>query len=217
MKYLHREKIFLRVCEGVRPIQKQSELESFCLNTNLSDNIQWIKQTLGNSPDIVVRELSFGGQTKVKAAVIYTSALADVKFITQFIMEPLMLYRDEPAIEQFSPDEDSIMRIKNVLLPVGEVQDTMKFDMLLSGILSGNTALLCDGHDHGLLIASKGWEDRAIQEPTSQTVIRGPKEGFTENIATNISLVRRKIKEPNLWLENFHIGQLTKTDVSIMY
>ncbi|MGO4276190.1 spore germination protein, partial [Paenibacillus sp. TAF58] len=71
--------------------------------------------------------------------------------------------------------------------------------------------------DQGLLIASKGWEDRPIQEPTSQTVIRGPKDGFTENIITNIALVRRKIKDPNLWIQGFNVGRITKTSVSIVY
>jgi spore germination protein KA len=48
-------------------------------------------------------------------------------------------------------------------------------------------------------------------------VIRGPKDGFTESIGTNVSLIRRRIKSPNLWLERMKIGNVTQTDVAIMY
>jgi spore germination protein KA len=56
-----------------------------------------------------------------------------------------------------------------------------------------------------------------VEEPQSQTVIRGPKEGFTENIRTNTALIRRKIKSPDLWIINRKIGRQTQTDVSVMY
>lgn len=96
-------------------------------------------------------------------------------------------------------------------------QETKKFHALVSGLLSGETAVLCQGNNFALLIPSKGGKARGVEEPNSQSVIRGPKEGFTENIDTNIALVRRKIKDPNLWIEDFEVGQVTKTNVAIMY
>jgi spore germination protein KA len=198
--------------------QQPTAQETHALTTNLLENIQLIRTTLGNSPDIVIREWRSDGENRVEAVVIYTTGLVDIKFINQFILDPLLLNNlDEQNSAELPPLANPLDLIKKKLLPVGGIRDNVSFDTLLEGILSGDTAILCEGDDCGLLIESRGWEERGVQEPTSQTVIRGPKEGFSENIITNIALVRRKIKDPNLWLEHFHVGRVTRTNVSIMY
>lgn len=199
-------------------VQKQGDHEKHCLEKDLRVNIGQIVKALGNSPDIVVREWRSGGQNPVEMAIVYASGLTDDKFVNRFIMEPLMPRdQDEHFMAARLSDENMLEDFKQWLLPVGEIEDTADFDMLLSGILSGDTVLLSQGCDRALLIASKGGEDRGVQESSTQQVIRGPKEGFTENMATNIALVRRKINDPNLWFENFRVGRVTKTGVSIMY
>lgn len=60
-------------------------------------------------------------------------------------------------------------------------------------------------------------QQRSVEEPMTQSVVRGPRDGFTESIGTNISLIRKRIKSPNLWLESMTIGRVTQTTVSIMY
>jgi spore germination protein KA len=77
--------------------------------------------------------------------------------------------------------------------------------------------LLMDGSPKGIALGSREWVDRGVQEPSSQTVVRGPKDGFTETLRTNTALIRRRIKDPNLWLETKQIGEKTQTDVAIMY
>ena len=83
--------------------------------------------------------------------------------------------------------------------------------------MSGDSIILIDGVAETLIASTRGGERRSIQEPSSQVVIRGPHEGFTESIGTNIAMVRRIIKSPDLWIETMKIGKVTKTDVSIMY
>lgn len=190
------------------PVQTQGGQENLRLGTDLRTNIQTIKNALGDSPDIVIREWHSGDKSTIEAAVIYASGLADVKLVNQFIIEPL-LAQDRAGT--------TVHDVKQLQLPVGEILDTVYLDLLLTGVLSGDTAYLRHGDNRGYLIASKGWEDRGIQEPSSQTVIRGPKDGFSETIATNIALIRRKIKDTNLRFENFQIGRVTKTTVSIAY
>lgn len=60
-------------------------------------------------------------------------------------------------------------------------------------------------------------EDRGVTETNVETVVRGPREAFSESIRTNTALIRRKIKDPNLWMETFQVGQVTQTDVVLMY
>ena len=58
---------------------------------------------------------------------------------------------------------------------------------------------------------------RQVSEPTSQTVIRGPKDSFVESLSTNQSLIRRRIRNKNLYFEEFIIGHETKTKINIVY
>lgn len=180
------------------------------LQSSLRDNLESFKKAFNNSPDIVIREWNFGENHSVQAALIFVSGLVDNQFINQFIMAPLVPFSN-------IPDESLLDIFKQHLLPIGGVNETNNFDSLLTGLLSGDTVFLCDSCDRGLLIDSKGWESRGIEEPTSQYVIRGPKDGFTENLTTNIAMVRRRIVNSNLWTEQYRIGKVTKTKVSILY
>lgn len=180
------------------------------LQSSLRDNLELFKKAFNNSPDIVIRELSFGESHSFQAAFIFVSGLVDNQFINQFIMAPEVPFTDLPK-------ERLLDMFKQHLLPIGGSDETDDFNTLLTGLLSGDTVFLCDHCSRGLLIFSKGWETRGIEEPSSQTVIRGPKEGFTESMTTNIAMVRRKIANSNLWSEQYCIGKVTKTKVSILY
>jgi spore germination protein KA len=88
---------------------------------------------------------------------------------------------------------------------------------LYTSILSGETVILVDGYPYGFALNTIGGNNRAVEEPTTQSVVRGPREGFNESISTNISLIRKRIKSPNLWLETMTIGKVTQTAIGVMY
>jgi spore germination protein KA len=74
-----------------------------------------------------------------------------------------------------------------------------------------------DGIDSALIIGSQGWKDRAVSEPMTENVVRGPRDGFTETIDTNTALIRRRIKSPNLRVDEYKLGTQTKTTVLLIY
>ena len=76
---------------------------------------------------------------------------------------------------------------------------------------------MLEGYDKALIISSKGWASRSVTEPESSKVIRGPREGFTESIIVNLTLLRRKIKNPELKFKFKDIGIRTNTKVCISY
>lgn len=211
------KKVFKHSTNNPNHINQGSKAKS-SLSINLQENIQKIREALGNSSDIAIREIRIGQKGNIRAAVFFTDGLADSKSINDFIMKSLMLDVRELELGQMISSEHNVIQlIKEQALTVGGIKDVFDIDTLLTAIVSGDTALLIDGSSQGVIIGMRGWEDRGVQEPTAQTVIRGPKEGFSETIRTNTALIRRKIKDPNLWLESRQIGRVTKTDVAIMY
>lgn len=115
------------------------------------------------------------------------------------------------------PPEEVLSWIKSRFLAIGQVSEFDTLNKLFSAILAGNTVILVEGIDKGITASTVGGEQRGVDEPQSQTVIRGPREGFTENLRTNTSLIRRKIRNPNLWIVDRTIGRVTQTHVAVMY
>lgn len=203
------------------PVQSQNRSkdsknhQTKLISPDLQFNIDHIKKKLGNSSDIVIRNFQAGKNGEIKLGIIYTDGLTDSASIQDLILDTLMVEIRNADLEVAVPDCFEI--IKSQTLPVGGIVEITDFQKLFNHVLSGDTMLLMDGSPKGLALGSRGWVDRGVQEPSSQTVVRGPKDGFTETLRTNTALIRRRIKDPNLWLETKQIGEKTQTDVAIMY
>ncbi len=198
-------------------VDERNEINKDRLKTNLKVNIEHVSQMLGNSSDLVIREIQIGKGRQVKACIFYTDGLVDTNSIQNFIMESLMTDIQSEQDLLISSQQSILQDLKNRILAVGDIEDVTEFNSLLTSLLSGDVILLVDGYAQGFVIGMRGGKDRGVTESTTETVVRGPKEGFTESLRTNTALIRRKIKTPHLWLETKKIGRETITDVAIMY
>jgi spore germination protein KA len=206
------------------PVQAQNRSkdskkhETKLISSDLQFNLDHIKKTVGNSSDIVIRDFQAGKNGQIKLGVVYTDGLTDSASIQDFILDTLMVeIRNSELDVALLKHTDCFEMIKSHILPVGGIVEINDFQKLFNHVLSGDTMLLIDGSPKGMALGSRDWADRGVQEPSSQTVVRGPKDGFTETLRTNTALIRRRIKDPNLWLETKQIGEKTQTDVAIMY
>lgn len=103
------------------------------------------------------------------------------------------------------------------IISVPSIKFILDWSELLDSILAGNTVIFIDDSSKAITLGTKKIQSRSITEPTTQTVIKGPKDSFTENISTNISLIRSRIQNAKLRLKITKVGSVTKTDVGIMY
>ncbi|CAM3167757.1 spore germination protein [Filibacter tadaridae] len=200
------------------PSQKQNPDQKNALKTDLQANIKILKDSLGESSDIIFREIRIGKEGTIKAGIIFTDGLTDTPSLQNFILETLMIDNKGNELQKkMSAGKDLINVLKDYAMTVGEIEDLTSFDVLYTGLLSGDTIILIDGYAQGLIISNKQWAERGVTEPSAQTVVRGPREGFSENIRINTALVRRRLKDPNLWTESKVIGRKTKTSIAMMY
>ena len=88
---------------------------------------------------------------------------------------------------------------------------------LAEAVVRGTGVVLVDGCGIGLMVDAQGFEKRSVSEPQSETVVRGPRQGFTEDLGVNVSLVRRKITSPNLKMKYLYVGEQTRTKTAVMY
>ncbi|AIQ75557.1 MULTISPECIES: spore germination protein [Paenibacillus] len=185
-------------------------------STILDDNLKELQERLGHSPDIVIRRIK-STTTQVEVAAVYIEGLIEKLMVNEFVEHAMSfdkLSEENPVV---TSAEDIFLYMKEVARGIGEEQTLEDWDVLFEALFSGDTILWVNGIRAAIRGNTSGGEVRAVSDATTQVAIRGSKEGFTESIGTNISLVRRKIKSPNLWVESMKIGDVTQTNVSIMY
>lgn len=192
----------------------QTQRDKRPLDCRLDGNVESVRSEMGDSHDLIVK--AFTCPDGCRMALLYVDGLADKSFIHDTILVPLLQHVQSDAAPRYADYADRLHGLKNVLT-AGDISLCADLDTLLIHILSGDAILLSDDCSESLRIGAAGWEDRTVGEPTSQAVVRGPMEAFTENIRKNTALIRRRIKDPRLWLETRQIGTVTRTDVSIMY
>ncbi|CAG7646890.1 spore germination protein [Paenibacillus allorhizosphaerae] len=187
--------------------QAQGHAVKQTLAASLRDNFEHIQGTFGGSTDVVMQEMTINDTHPHTIGVIYIHGMVSPQAVQNLILDSI------PS----DPGPFSLQTLKNAMTALGKVQEITDLPSLCRAILSGSTVILPDGWALGLAANTQGGEHRSVEEPSSQSVVRGPREGFTEQINTNTALIRRKIKDPNLWLETMTIGRITQTEVALMY
>lgn len=165
------------------------------------------------SSDIVVRKFTMRIPAEIKAAVIYMQGVTDIRHLNENILKPLMFGCGERDAEQ----DNLIDFIENELLLAGSVKRQKFLSKAVNDIFDGLTLIIIDNASEALAVDIKGGDKRALNEPLLNRTICGPREGFIENLSTNIALIRRKLKDPNLAVERFVIGERSRSEVAVLY
>ncbi len=169
---------------------------------DIEKTIEKVKKRL-SSDDIIYHELMI---KKVKSYLIFAGDIVDKNAIGELIIHPIENIKGkltEKALSScfYSPEKKTINTIDEIVLD----------------ILNGNTILLIDKMDIAFSFGLKKFEKRAIAEPPTSTVIKGPREGFVESLQVNVSMMRRKLKSPDLKFINLTVGKYSSTLISICY
>ncbi|MBU8880849.1 spore germination protein [Bacillus sp. FJAT-29790] len=187
--------------------RQQASDAQVSLSIQLDQNIEYFRSLYLNSFDVMFRSFLIG--EKFQGYLIYIDGLTDVQKMDEQVLTPLMKNKIETASE-----------LTNFLVnktPVSSVQKMTSFSECVDSISNGNPILLCHGINLGFSFGLAKWEKRSIEEPAAESGIRGPREGFTETIGVNTSLIRRIIKSPALKMKTLHVGEYTKTKIFLSY
>ena len=181
------------------------------VSNQLQRNKEKIREILGYSQDIIMRDFQMEREdgTFVDALVLGIDGLIDETAVRENVLTPLM---SKPLDKEGSLIERTKQRLylKNFKLQ-------SDLNQMIIDVLKGSAILLIDGYAQGFVLKIEGFEVRSIAEPPSEAVVKGPREGFVESIATNTALLRRRIQNPALRFESLTVGQYTKSNVTIAY
>lgn len=176
---------------------------------NLSKKLNYVTEITGKSDDVVIRPFSFGNKDGIAAAMIYVDGLVDDRALQKML----------GGAKFFEPQEDKDVfpQIQADLEEIGHSEKVLDYKTILERLFKGNCLCAIDGFASCISVAIPQFSERPVTEPTTETVVRGPREGFVENARVNTSLLRRRLADENLWIESKTIGVRTKTKISIAY
>ncbi len=186
--------------------------QSISISKNLQDNLHHIQNILSSNADLIIRKFTFG-KNKTEAFIINIDGMSAATAINENILGALMRY----VGTSFDDKELSIDSIKDGALNMNDVSKISYMEEAIESILNGDTVLFLDEENMALQIGTSAWEHRNVEQSASERVVRGSHEAFTESIRVNTSLIRRRIKDPNLKIEQMKIGRRTRTTIGIIY
>ena len=180
------------------------------LSKSLAENRKELDRRIGvgRNYDVISRDLNLGG---VAARLYVVDGYGDDGVIERILS--FLLQVKPQDMEQVTDMEEIIRRF----ITFGEVNAERQVQNILTGVFLGKTALVVEGFDACALIDAKTFPGREIQEPPEGRVLRGAHEGFVEILLKNTSLLRRRIRDEHLTLENHKIGTQSQTDVVLAY
>lgn len=181
------------------------------LTTLLQDNIDAYEVLFDKCSDVIKNKITAGGRNKVDIYITYIDNLVDRRQLEYDTVKPLLYSIDDlPEMNQF----DYIME-KGLSTADKSVVITM--EDVAQAVLGGDAIIMIDGFKKAIKIASRGYPGRSVSEADTEVSVRGAKDSFVESIAINKVLIRRRIKDSKLKIEQMKIGVRSKTDVAIMY
>lgn len=179
----------------------------------LDENLGMLHLILGPSQDVIFRTFEIGA-TPHRSALLFLDNLVKKELIMGLLETVVVRLRSESLPSQ---GEQLQRYLEQRALTNHEVNPNTNLGKVVEAALSGDSILLVEGMAAGLGVSTRGWEHRQPEEPLGEPVVRGPKEGFTETLAVNLALIRRRLKDERLRVERRRIGTHSGTDVVIVH
>ncbi|WP_195429171.1 spore germination protein [Clostridium sp. D46t1_190503_E9] len=175
------------------------------------NNLEYVKEKLKNSFDVKYRPV----QTVLgKATVVFIDDLCNAEMISEYVVSPL---RGTGEIEPESGKIETLEQLIENSLDINAAGIAKDLDDAIMHILSGDPAVIFEGLEQVLYVEAKGFPVRGVGTPETESVLKGPREGFNELIVNNVALIRRRIKNPDLKFEAIVVGEKSQTAVAVCY
>ena len=171
----------------------------------MKKDIEYVKKRFKGAFDVKYRELetSLGLCT-----VIFIDDLCSTQFISQYVVTPL---------ENKNAECKSVEDVLSNVLGINSADYVKDLDDAIFHVLSGDVVLIFNDYEKIIYCEAKGFVRRGVGIPVTESVVKGPREGFTELFVDNVSLIRRKIKNSDLKFEPVYVGNKSQTVVCVSY
>ncbi|SCH07221.1 Bacillus/Clostridium GerA spore germination protein [uncultured Ruminococcus sp.] len=202
--------LFNFLCGVGNEIQPPKAKPKSKISASLTKNVVLMQERLKGTSDFNVRELEIGG---VKVNIFTNEGMTNIQTVNDSLIRLTESFKERDD----ATGEEIYQFIETKMLFAAEMKDIYTFEDLFKMMMSGFLIVLIDGVDHAISMGAQGFQFRSISEPSGEINIRGSREGFTEPIKINMSMIRRRVKSEALHFEMLKVGNTGQTDVCLAY
>ena len=185
------------------------------VSDKIEENLEFVKNAFCTERnfDVVIREFSIPcAKGERKGFLFFYDGMANKEFINRDILGALLQNAQSLKVREIEKE-----MVYKSLISQAALSETDEMRQVLEFVAFGNCGIFIDGIAVAFVADVKGWSGRGVDKPVTEAVLTGPQEAFTEQVMTNISLVRKILKDPNLMSENIQVGSKSKTPCALMY
>ena len=188
-------------------------LDENSLSRSMKSNVEIIKKLFTDVDILIVRYFQNRHDKNLKYCIVYCDGVVNFETINENIMKPLML-SDAAGGHPDGHLADDL--IENVVF-VNEIKKTKEMKEIVESVTYGDTILFVEGSEEAVILNTKGFTTRSMDEPENEKILSGPREGFNESLLQNLSMVRRKVRTNELKMKFTTMGRITRTKACICY
>lgn len=166
------------------------------------------EKTFGKTSDLIITEFTALGRA---SAFVYLDGIIDKDVFELNIVKPLKNARKRVDDEGIAAFLDERTR------PTTPVKREETLDKAIEAVADGDIVLIMQNASCFFIYSERKYPIRAVAEPPVSNVLRGPREGFVEDMKTNMTLIRRRLRTPKLRFDIKYVGRLSHTSVAIAY
>lgn len=181
------------------------------ISTDLQVNMDAYQKLFSDCSDIKMRKMALGQGKRRECLVAYIEVSVSNMLLQTTALGRALAYLGETA------DADINRVLDENAMGISDVTPFLYIEDAANGMLTGDAILFVDGYDKALKIADKGYPGAPVQEPDSEKVIRGSKEGFTDSIKMNTALIRKRIRSTRFKVKEMNQGLRSHTAVDLIY
>ncbi len=180
------------------------------LTGRLSDDMVTLRTMFSNSSDFLTREITVAG---ISVAFLMIEGMINLQTLSEMLLEPLLSHRF-PAHAKPQEINDYI---ENRTVLAADTIHIYSCEQVFRMIMSGFVVLLIDNIPHACAYGMQGFSFRSVSEPSAEVNELGSREGFTEPLRINMSMIRRRVKSPKLKFDLLSVGRVSQTDICLIY
>ncbi len=207
--------VMMMFTKFIKKVEKLSESvvvqndPTFPIKEKLTDNLVFIRERFGNSFDLIFRRSDVSGK---EIAFVFIDGMCDSNKMMIALVKPVMEMKETPK------KKDSLYEyIRDYVCATPDQSECVNLNDCIGKLISGFMILFVDGETRALSVGAQGFAKRGVSDPMTDVQERGSYEGFTDNFKDNMTLIRRRLRTPDLHFDINEIGETSRTYVVLCY
>ncbi len=181
------------------------------ISGSLRENEKYLRDRLEKCSDILIRPMRLGEKQKVDCLMVYIETA-----VSNMMLDDSAIGKMINHFWEISPDQIREF-VRNNSLGIADVKKLETLDEAIDALLTGDAIFFIDAYDRALKISSRGYPSMGVMEAESEKVLRGSREGFSDSVKSNSALVRKRLRDTRLKVEEYKTGLRSHTLTQVLY